>query len=504
VTDGRSSDERALILARAVRDAELALGLLERFGIAATVCQTYEELIREIRAGAGCAVLTEEVLTRAARDALDEMLSQQPPWSDFPIILFSSQPTSSSLRALHGIQSLGNVTVLDRPVQMRTFVSAVRGALRSRRHQYEARRAIEQRDQFLAMLGHELRNPLGAISFATEILKIKTGDLATNECSIIERQTRHLVRLIDDLLDVARVTSGKITLEKTSIDLNVLAESCLQLVTKASHDKMQTLSLIRGPRAIWVEGDWDRLQQVVSNLLINAIKYSPRFSSTELQVESDGTWASVRVRDQGAGIAPQHLERIFDLFVQQETTLDRSQGGLGIGLTLVRRLVSLHGGTVEAKSEGLGRGSEFIVRLRERTPAAGRREEETTIQPVSQPWRVLVVEDHDDIREVCAALLVDLGYQIDVAADGREGVRRAIEQRPDAALIDIGLPELDGYAVAAQLRAAFGDDVLLVAMSGYGQPEDRQRAFDAGFDSHLTKPIDVQRLRSALTALETS
>jgi signal transduction histidine kinase/CheY-like chemotaxis protein len=361
----------------------------------------------------------------------------------------------------------------------------------------EAEAASRAKDEFLAMLGHELRNPLGAISNATRVLH-QIGDQATRLQDIIGRQTHHLARLLDDLLDVSRMTSGKILLHRQAVDLReTVAHSLAALEHEGKtgrHDvQVDTESAV-------VDGDPTRLEQVVRNLLDNALKYTPAGGRVTVSVRREGDEAVLRVSDTGAGIAPDVLPRVFDLFVQAERSLDRSMGGLGLGLTLVRRLVELHGGSVAAASPGPERGSEFLVRLPhwlEALPPAPTPELATN---ASRSRRVLVIEDNRDAREGLRMLLETWGHRVEEASDGQRGLELALASRPEVALIDVGLPGLDGYAVARGIQAAPGGQVvLLVAVTGYGQPEDAERSREAGFHAHMVKPIDPDELATILT-----
>jgi CheY-like chemotaxis protein len=276
-------------------------------------------------------------------------------------------------------------------------------------------------------------------------------------------------------------------------DLRTVAERGLASLHEAGKTSLHTVQLAGAP--VLVEGDPTRLEQVVWNLLDNALKYTPPGGRIDVSVDQEGPEAVLRVRDSGAGIAAGMLPRIFDLFVQAPASLDRSQGGLGLGLTLVRRLVELHGGQVAATSAGPGQGSEFIVRLPALAAAAAGEAATATLTPVAVPRRVLLVEDNADVRDGLRLLLEEWGHRVEEAVDGPSGVARALDVRPDVALVDIGLPGIDGYAVARQIREApGGGEIRLVALTGYGQPEDRRRALDAGFDTHLVKPVDPDDL----------
>jgi len=482
---GPPRPDRVLVWIGNRHDADLTVRMVEEGGHHAERCDSLADLLARMDQGAGCAVLAEEELTRDAKEALLARLALQPPWSDFPFIVIFARRGGQ-------LDDLGNVARLDRPVRVATLLSAVRSALRARSRQYDAENAIRLRDQFLAMLGHELRNPLGAIVLAMEMLNRIGGEAGKKHRAVIDRQARHLARLVDDLLDVSRVTAGKVTLQRVPLDLREILRRCLQAVESAARSKSVEIAFRPPPEPLMVEADTVRLEQIFTNLLINAIKYSPARSSVELSASSEDGAAVVRVADNGIGISRTLIDRIFDLFVQEESSLDRSQGGMGIGLTLVKRLVELHGGTVEAHSEGRDRGSEFVVRLPLAARSRAAPEAPARANGPSQALRVVLLEDNADLRESLRDYMESLGHEVQTAADGSAGLQAILEQRPDVALVDIGLPLMDGYAVAREVRKALGERVLLVALSGYGQAEDKQRALAAGFDDHLTKPVALR------------
>jgi CheY-like chemotaxis protein len=401
-------------------------------------------------------------------------------------------------------------------VRVATLESAVNAARRARRRQYEVRTllgqlqdGVRQRDEFLAMLGHELRNPLSAMTTALQVMELADEGAASlppaarqQQKAIVHRQAQMLSRLVDDLLEVSRITSGKVALRTARIELGALVSRAVDTILPAAAAEGLVIEVARSVPSVWVTGDATRLDQIFANLLTNAIKYTPARGRIHVGVGIDGSQAVVSVRDTGVGIEPEMLPRIFGLFRQADRTLHRAKGGLGIGLTLVRNLVELHGGTVQARSEGLGRGSEFEVRLPLVTADEPALDEKRRPRSRRATRRVFVVEDHADNREALVLLLQQLGHEVSFAEDGAAGVAGIVEKRPEVALIDIGLPLLDGYEVARQVRAAVGDSVFLVALTGYGQSEDKELARRAGFDRHVPKPLDVADLRRLLDAPE--
>ncbi len=365
----------------------------------------------------------------------------------------------------------------------------------------QLRNTVRHRDRFLAMLAHELRNPLAAISSAVELLR-QSDDVAailSRAEAVIERQGRHMARLLDDLLDISRVTHGKIELRKRPIDLSALARETVAANEAVIRDREHRVVTELDKEPVWVAADPIRLAQVLTNLLHNAVKYMEPGGTIYVKTAVDGDRALLGVRDTGAGIPPVDLPQSFDLFMQADRSLDRAQGGLGIGLTLVRHLVEMHGGTVVAQSEGEGRGSEFTVRLDRSHPVVPTAPLPAEVSSKRQR-RVVIVEDNADAREMLQMLLAVEGHEVDIAEDGRDGLALIERLQPDIALIDIGLPLLNGYDVARSLRARCqGPPVLLVALTGYGQPEDRQRALAAGFDEHLIKPVSLDRLTQIMS-----
>jgi signal transduction histidine kinase/ActR/RegA family two-component response regulator len=363
----------------------------------------------------------------------------------------------------------------------------------------EAEASSRTKDEFLAMLGHELRNPLAAIGSAIAVLnRLSAADeRSVHARAVITRQVAHLRELMDDLLDVGRVTTGKIILSPKAIDLSELARRGWAVLestgTFAQHKARLETELV------WVNADETRIAQVIDNLLTNAVKYTPAGGSVLMTVRCEGDDAVIRVADTGIGINPALLPRIFDLFVQGEPTRDRAKGGLGIGLTLVKRLVEMHGGSVGACSEGPGRGSVFTVRLpRLAVPveavAAG-----PTRAAARGARRVLLVEDSADVREMLRLRLELDGHEVHETEDGITGLAEALGLQPDVAVIDIGLPGLDGWELARQLRTTeAGRRMILVAISGYGQLKDQQLSREAGFDVHLVKPVDLDALTEAI------
>jgi PAS domain S-box-containing protein len=427
----------------------------------------------------------------AYRAMVREYLDSPPPgWHDITLTtkVGRAVETSWSMVRLSDDSRVGiGLDVTDR----KRFEAEMRGARAA------AETANRAKDEFIAMLGHELRNPLSAIAGAVGVLqRLRHPDeRARHAHDVIARQTQHLARLMDDLLDVGRVMTGKIVLDRRPVDLLEAATRVDSTVRASGRAARHRLSTAGTP--VWIDGDVTRIEQVITNLVTNALKYTPADGAIGVTVGEHRGEAVVRVSDTGRGIVPELLPRIFELFVQGEQPSERAQGGLGIGLTLVRRLVELHGGRVEASSAGAGAGSTFSIYF-PRLPAPPAAAETATRRAVP-PQRALLVEDNDDAREMLRTLLQLEGHTVYEAANGIAGLAKALEHRPDIAVIDIGLPEMDGYEVARRLRASESlKAIKLIALTGYGQADDARRAREAGFDLHIVKPVDPERLADAL------
>ena len=369
-----------------------------------------------------------------------------------------------------------------------------------------AESANRAKDEFLAMLGHELRNPLSPILTALQLMKLRGSDGLERERTVIERQVNHLTRLVDDLLDVARIARGKVELKEELVEIAEVVTKAIEIASPLLDQRTHTLDVSVPRRGLAVKGDSIRLSQVVSNLVTNAAKYTPAGGHITIRAKEEHGAVVVRVRDTGIGIAPDVLPRVFDLFVQERQAIDRSQGGLGLGLTIVRNLVERHGGTVSAHSDGPGTGSEFVVRLPKANttlspegrpadePAADR-----VIAPAADAVRILVVDDSVDGAEMLAAALSAKGYETRVAYDAPAALQIAADFRPAVAFLDIGLPVMDGYELAARLRGLPElNGLRLIALTGYGQESDRQKTRDAGFQHHFVKPVDLKAIEAVL------
>ena len=501
-------NDTILVVAPIGRDADLICSQMLANGVYCEKCDSVEDVCARVPdENIAAIVMTEEALSPDSTACLAKALADQPAWSEIPLLILTGVPTlEHRTRSFDALGRRTNVTLVDRPVRIKSLASALQSALRARQRQYEVRdlmrqleERIHERDRFLAVLGHELRNPLGAILLASQMTEID-GRLDREHAELIERQARHLTRLVNDLLDLSRVAAGKIVLKTQHLDLRDVARqtvSVSQPLADAQHIELRTAF---PDRPLIVEADPVRVDQIITNILTNAIKYTPEGGHVTLQLASEDGAAIIRVTDDGVGIAPDRIGRIFELFAQAENAIGRAQGGMGIGLALVRNLVQLHNGTVHAKSDGLGKGSEFCARLPlAKTQSLSMQKNDVPIDDAAPVLRrIVVVEDNPDVRDLLRLKLRRLGHAVADARDGIEGLDVVLREKPDLALVDLGLPGIDGYEVARGIREQLGNDVVLVAVSGFGQPDDKRRALEAGFDDHITKPADVNDIENIL------
>jgi signal transduction histidine kinase/ActR/RegA family two-component response regulator len=509
-------DYRVLLLAPTRRDREATQQLLERAGISSIACEGLRSLKREIESSVGAILMTDAVFADPYIDQLLVTLSHQPAWSDIPVILLCrTGPESQAAEKV--VNALSNLTILERPTSSRTLLSSMQAALRARARQYELRDKFEEirrtaaqlrtteaalreadhrKDLFLATLAHELRNPLAPIRAAAQVLaspKLSLPQLQWAQ-NVIHRQVGHMALLLDDLLDVARITQGKLELKKTRVTLTDVVDSAVEAARPLIDSKQHQLTVTLPPEKLSFEADELRLSQVLSNLLTNAAKYTDPAGHIALSgTVHDGT-LRLSVKDDGIGLSSEALTRIFEMFSQIESAATRSEGGLGL---------DLHGGTIEARSDGPGHGSEFTVRLplNDDPPSLVPAEEPGSAASATAVHRVMIADDNQDAADSLAMLLELAGHEVRVARGGRAALSLARTFRPHVAIVDIGMPDLNGYEVARQLRREpWGAAISLVALTGWGRDDDRQQASDAGFDQHITKPVDPETIDGLLTA----
>ncbi len=463
-----------------------------------------------------------DVIGVAGREALPELVRQST-WDLFDGVYASGEPFTAREfpvqldRLGNGALDQGYFDFVLQPLKdarnrtegILAHAIEVTDAVLARQRVEEAREAAEAanraKDEFLAMLGHELRNPLAPILTALQLMTLRGEVGAQKERAVIERQVRHVVRLVDDLLDVSRITRGRIELRSERVEMAEVVARAVEMAGPLIEERRHDLTVSVPASGLAVDGDPTRLYQVVLNLLTNAAKYTPANGRITLTAERLEDEIVLRVRDTGIGIAPATLPRVFDLFIQERQALDRSSGGLGLGLTIVRSLVQLHGGAVTASSDGVGRGSEFTVRL---PVAAGAAEpgvrpvpgETRADAPADGRLRILIVDDNLDAATLLEQALQRLGHETRTAPDGPSALQQALEFHPEVALLDLGLPVMDGYELAEHLRRR-GPAVKLVAVTGYGQESDRHRSRASGFDAHIVKPVDLDSLQETIRAV---
>lgn len=517
MTEHADAEHCIAVLSPTGRDAELTHKVLMQAGVQSAGCTNIQTLCALVEQGVGALLVAEEALQPEAFDALARTLERQPKWSDIPVLVLTARGANSPTAA-RALETIGNVTLLERPMRVASFVSNARAALRDRQRQYQLRAHIAERqkaeealrnadrrkDEFLATLAHELRNPLAPISNATRLLRSVPQEPSLRGArEVIERQVHHLARLVEDLLDVSRISRGKIELRRHPVDLASVVRNAVEtsqpLITERAHE----LSLDLPPDPVLVDVDATRLGQVISNLLNNAAKYTPSGGRIVLSARIESGIVTIRVKDTGIGIDPSLLPTIFDMFVQADNRVERETGGLGIGLTLVRHFVDMHGGSVRAKSDGPNRGSEFVVTLPVADSGALAPPQSVAPEVSSRPprgLRILVADDNLDNASTMSTLLHLLGNDVVAANSGAEALACAADWRPDVALLDLGMPVMNGYEVAQRIRDfPWGKHVLLVAITGWGQDADRHRSRAAGFDHHLVKPVEIDRLLALLS-----
>lgn len=496
-------ERRIVICAPTGRDAALTAKVLQSVGIHSIVCANSDELMKQLPLGAGALLLVEEVVSGAAMRPLAEYVATQPTWSDIPILLLT-RSGADSLDVQRAVEYLGNVTLVERPVRTIALITATRSAVRARERQYQVRDADKRKDEFLATLAHELRNPLAPIRTSMGILKHLYPDSGqiTQLRNVVDRQVTHLTRLVDDLLDVARITSGKVTLKKERITLESVVNHAVEISASAMEGKQHRLDAQQPDTPYLLEADHARLVQSVANLLVNAAKFTPPGGHIALRTEVEGPVVTFRVADNGIGLEASSLAKIFELFAQTPVA-GEAPTGLGIGLSLARQFAEMHGGTLHASSEGLGRGSEFVLalpvvleggQLASPVQAAG-----TSLTRNAK--KILIVDDNVDAADTLGALLDMDGFVVTTVYDGVAAVAAARVHRPDVVVMDIGMPGMSGYDAARLIRQQPGSEkIVLIALTGWGQTADKTLASLAGFNHHLVKPVDYDGLMSCLAA----
>jgi signal transduction histidine kinase/CheY-like chemotaxis protein len=492
-------ENRVLIFAPSGQDAVLASKMLTLAQVDNLVTGTAAELAAQLLLGAGAVLTVEEALSSGGLKAIGEFVQCQPGWSDVPVVLLTKRgPDSLSVRQAIGV--LGNVTLLERPVRTLTLITSLQSVLRARAKQYQVRETDRRKDEFLASLGHELRNPLAPIRTSMGVLTHMYPDQAPLKkvSEVVERQVIHLTRLVDDLLDVARINSGKIALQRADTSFSAIIGHVIELCSAAAAAKRITINQVLPSEHVALYADYARVVQIVSNILSNAIKFTPAEGAVWVRAEVTDGSLRIHISDSGIGLERAALERIFVMFEQSRPPSGQIASGLGIGLSLSRQFAEMHGGSVQATSEGLGKGSEFVVTLPvlvvEPARAAGQCAAPAELMDLRP--KVLVVDDNRDACDSLQALFEMENCQVATAYDGCEAVRATEQAMPDMIVMDLGMPGMDGYEAARRIRNQPGSrEVLMIALTGWGQSDARQRTIEAGFDHHLIKPVDFDEIR---------
>jgi signal transduction histidine kinase/ActR/RegA family two-component response regulator len=497
-------ETRILIYAPGGQNAALTEKVLATARIPSHICASVADLREQLALGVGAVVTVEEALTASGFRVLSDFVTHQPNWSDLPILLLA-QKGGDSLLVRRAVASLGNLTLMERPVRTVTLVTAVQALLRGREKQYQVRENNQRKDEFLASLGHELRNPLAPIRTSATLLAhlFPQSEPAARIREVVERQVVHLTRLVDDLLDVARITSGKIQLQRSAFKFSEIMRHVIELSLQNAIAKRIHLDQDLPAEPIVLDVDYSRVVQIYSNILSNAIKFTPQGGHVGLRAWREDAVAGrpaqicVSIRDTGIGLDADAIPKIFNLFEQSRTVSGQMSSGLGIGLSLARQFAHMHGGTVEASSAGAGQGSEFTIRLPlpAQPPPPGPTAAPRVAGTAGHRPRVLVVDDNRDAAESLAALFEMENYAVEIMYDGYAALAAVGKLAPDLVIMDLGMPGMDGYEAARLIRQHPGAErIVMVALTGWGQNEARRRTLDAGFDCHLTKPVDFNEL----------
>jgi signal transduction histidine kinase/ActR/RegA family two-component response regulator len=492
-------EKRVLIYAPTGQDAVLASKMLTLAQVDNLVAETVQQLSEELLIGVGAVLTVEEALSNGGMKALGEFVQRQPNWSDLPIVLLTHRgPDSFSVR--QAIGALGNVTLLERPVRTLTLITSLQSVLRAREKQYQVRETDRRKDEFLASLGHELRNPLAPIRTSMSVLNHLYPEQAPVKkvSDVIERQVTHLTRLVDDLLDVARINSGKIELQRDYTTFAQVMQHVTELCSAAAAAKRIKIDVAMPQGEVVLHADYARVVQIVANIVSNAVKFTPADGYITVRAQVESGVLHIYIKDTGIGLEAAAIGRIFSMFEQSRPPSGQIASGLGIGLSLSRQFAEMHGGSVRATSEGLGKGSEFIVTLpvvSQTRPPQATQATELAARSDQRP-RVLVVDDNRDAADSLQALFDMENCKVATAYDGYEALQAVERDMPDIIVMDLGMPSMDGYEAARRIRLKPGSQsVLMIALTGWGQSDARQRTLDAGFDHHLIKPVNFDDIR---------
>ena len=494
-------ERRILIYVGTTQDGVLGSQVLQSAGLQCQVVSGMQALVEALRQGCGALLVAEEVIAGSAIQPVKAHIASQPGWSDLPVLVLTLRGSTSS-EVQRAVESLGNVTLIERPVRTIGLVSAVRSALRARDRQYQVRLADQRKDEFLATLAHELRNPLAPIRTSMSLLRrLAPSDKVAGIVDVVDRQVLHLTRLVDDLLDVARISTGKVALQARRTTVHSVLTHALEISGSAIKDKSHRLKVTQPEGEFALNADHARVVQSVANLLVNAAKFTPEHGEIQLSAEVQGDTVRFRVKDNGRGLQEQSKGQIFDLFAQAPLVGELASG-LGIGLNLAKRFAEMHGGTIAVSSDGPDQGSEFVLSLPVvitgvQPAAAPPAPAIAPDRPVPGSRKILVVDDNVDAADSLEALLSIEGFTVSVAYDGEAALEAVRNDPPAIVLMDIGMPRMDGYEAARRIRE-HADGIRLFALTGWGQDLDRQKAEAAGFHRHFVKPVDFEQLLSTI------
>lgn len=507
----RKDSELVLVLAPTANDSAVAAQVLSDENIQALACADVPQLCQEMELGCAALVIAEEALTGEDIATLNKILKAQETWSDIPVILLTG---SGAPRILEFFSTSGNIAILERPFSKLTLIRAVDVALRARKKQYQVRElllqqkmAAQRRDEFFATLSHELRTPLNVILGWIEIFK--SGELSIEDrvdaIAVLERNANVQKALIDDLLDISRIITGKLYFQAEAVSIRKLLEAVRKSFVPKALEKNLILEISLPAEDCMVLADEQRMSQVFSNILTNAIKFTPEGGFIRLSLSREGKDIVVKVKDSGQGIEPSFLPYVFDRLKQEDMSTTRSHGGLGLGLAITAHIVELHNGKIEARSEGRGKGAEFILRI----PAL---EKAVNVAPYShfvpnqaaslEGTRVLVVDDSLDILQLINLWLKKAKAEVYLAHSGAEALKEIPHFKPDVVLSDIGMPSMDGYELIKRIKALpEGTGIKAIALTAFAKDEERNRAIESGFQMHISKPISSRQLISAISTL---
>ena len=510
-TENKHLENRVLVLMPTGRDAALICATFKKVGLAAEECADADDLIAQIKAGAGAVLLAEEALERGTLERFSQVFDAQPVWSDLPVVLFAGNAQNAEILSAT-VGTRFNATIVERPIRIPMLISAARGALRARDRQYQSRNLLNQleesdrqKDLFLATLSHELRTPLNSILGWIQLLRSNSATTDANRgLEVIERNAKAQAEIISDILFVSQIITGKLSLEFEPVNLISVVREAVEIMLPSIETKPIEIRTFFETDDAPIKGNADRLKQVFWNILSNAVKFTPPHGRIDVRVKTAGANVEVEISDSGQGIEPDFLPHIFERFRQADSSYTRKFGGLGLGLAIVRHLVEIHGGQVSVRSSGANLGASFFVTLPVLEIDASQSAQKTSKSAETIPAdilpkgvRILLVEDNTDSREMLKVLFEQLSVEIDAVSSVAEAMSAINQNKPDVLISDIGMPGEDGYELIRRIRKLppeKGGRVPAIALTGYASFQDRELALRAGYQEHFSKPIDIDGL----------